>query len=263
MKKILLWALVGAGFVLLAVTGSAAQMAPAVQTEVGPNPALESMSVAELEARGDVLRARLAYQDALTCYRTALRKSPRNAAIYNKAGIAELQLKDMKAAQKDFERALKYDPKLADAYNNLGVVLHVNRSYEAAVAKYAKAIELNPRVAVYHANLGVTWFNQQQIEQSVAEFARALDLDPEILTRPTRGAGENARLATPEERAHYFYILAKLYGARGQTDRCLQCLEKAKEGNYPGIGNVYKDKEFEAVRQDPRLKEIMTKPQAD
>ncbi len=263
MKRVLIWALVCAGFVLLATTGSAAQMAPAVQTEVGPNPSLESMSVAELEARGDVLRARLAYSDALTCYRTALRKDKTNAALYNKAGIAELQLKELKGARKDFERAIKYDRKLADAYNNLGVVFYVNRAYSDAVSRYQKAIELNSTMAVYHANLGAAWFSQQLIDKAIGEFSRAMDLDPEILMRPTRGAGASARLASPEERAHFFYILARLYAGRGQVDNCLQCLEKAKEGNYPGIKDVYKDKEFEAVRQDPRLKEIMTKPQAE
>lgn len=266
MKTVLIWALGCAAFVLLATIGSAAQMPPAgptVQTEVGPSPALESMSVADLEARGDVLRARLAYSDALTCYRTALRKASKNAALYNKAGIAELQLKDLKGAQKDFERAIKYDSKLADAYNNLGVVFYVNRAYNDAVSRYQKAIALDSKIAVYHANLGAAWFTQQQIDKAVAEFSRAMDLDPEILMRPTRGAGASARLASPEERAHFFYILAKLYAGRGQVDNCLQCLEKAKEGNYPGIHDVYKDREFEAMRQDPRLKEIMSKPQAE
>ncbi len=263
MKRVWIWAMVCAAVVLFATAGSAAQMAPQVQTEVGPSPALDSMSVADLEARGDVLRARLAYTDALTCYRTALRKDKKNAALYNKAGIAELQLKEMKAAQKDFERAIKYNRKLADAYNNLGVVFYVNRAYSDAVSRYQRAIELDANMAVYHANLGAAWFSQQQVEKAVTEFARAMDLDPEILMRPTRGAGASARLASPEERAHFFYILAKLYAARGQVDDCLHCLEKAKEGNYPGIHDVYKDKEFEAVRQDPRFKEIMTKPQAE
>ncbi len=266
MKRMLIWAIVCAAFVLLATTGSAAQMppaAPTVQTEVGPSPALDSMSVADLESRGDVLRARLAYGDALTCYRTALRKDKKNAAIYNKAGIAQLQLKELKGAQKDFERAIKYDPKLADAYNNLGVVHYMNRKYSDAVSRYQNAIELNSTMAVYHANLGAAWFSQQLVDKAIGEFSRAMDLDPEILLRPTRGAGASARLASPEERAHFFYILAKLYAGRGQVDNCLHCLEKAKEGNYPGIHDVYKDKEFEAVRQDPRLKEIMTKPQAE
>ena len=263
MKKILFWALVCAAVVLLATTGVAAQTAPTVHTEVGPTRSLESMSVAELEERGDVLRARLAYTDALACYRTGLRKDRNNASLYNKAGIAELQLKDMKRARKDFERAIKHDGKLSAAYNNLGVVLYVSRAYSEAVARYQKAIELDPNSAVYHSNLGAALFSQNQIDKAMAAFSRAMDLDPEILMRPARGAGASAQLATPEERAHYFFVLAKMYGARGQVDQCLQCLEKAKEGNYPGIKDVYKDKELDAVRQDPRLQQIMSKPQAD
>ena len=263
MKRTLFWGIVGAGLVLLVMTTSAGQTTPTMHTEVGPSPSLENLSVPELEARGDVLRARLAYADALTCYRTALRKDRKNAMLYNKAGVAELQMKEMVGAQKDFERAIKYNRNLADAYNNLGVVFYVNRQYPESVTRYEKAIALDPKVAVYHSNLGAVLFTQNQMEKAVAEFSRAMDLDPEILLRPTRGAGTSARLATPEGRAHYFYIVAKLYGARGKVDDCLNCLEKAKEGNYPGIKDVYTDKDFEAVRQDPRLQQIMNKPQAD
>ncbi|HVP41886.1 MAG TPA: tetratricopeptide repeat protein [Terriglobales bacterium] len=260
MKRTLLWALVCAAFVLLAVTGSAAQAGPNMQTEVGPTPPLETLSVAQLEERGDTLRAQRAYADALACYRAALRKDKNNASLYNKAGIAELQLKDMKGAQKDFKRAIKHDSKLSAACNNLGVVLYMRKSYAEAVAQYQKAIALDAMNASYHSNLGTALFSQNQVEKAVTEFARAIELDPEILMRPARGAGASAQLATPEERAHYFFVLAKMYGARGELDRCLQCLEKAKEGNYPHINDVYKDKDFEAVRQNPRLQEIMAKP---
>lgn len=262
MRTRLLWVLVCAGIVLLAVS-AAAQMAPTMQTEVGPSPSLQSMSVAELESRGDVLRARFNYAEALACYRTALRKDKKNAVLYNKAGIAELQLKQMKAAQKDFERALKHRRDYAEAYNNLGVVFYMEKAYLRAVERYRKAIELDPAKAVYHSNLGSAYFSQHLIEKAVEEFSRAVDLDPDILMRPARGAGESARLATADERAHYFFILAKMYGARGDIDKCLQCLEKAKDGNYPALKDVYKDKEFEAVRKDPRLQELMAKPQAN
>lgn len=263
MKRTLLRAILCAAFVLLAVTGSAAQAAPAMQTEVGPTKPLESMSVAELEERGDTLRARLAYTDALACYRAALRKDKKNASLYNKAGIAELQMKDLKSAQKDFKRAIKNDSNHASAYNNLGVVFYMKKSYPEAVTQYQKAIALDATNASYHSNLGTAFFSQNLVEKAMAEFVRAIELDPEILMRPARGAGASAQLATPEERAHYFFVLAKMYGARGDLDRCLQCLEKAKDGNYPRLNDVYKDKEFEAVRQDPRLQQIMAKPQTN
>src|SRR5512135_2661216 len=141
MKTTLIWVLVCAGMVLLAV--SAAAQSPTMQTEVGPSPALDSMSVADLESRGDVLRARFAYADALTCYRTALRKDKKNAVLYNKAGIAELQMKRMKAAQKDFERAVKHNRNYAEAYNNLGVIFYMNKAYVRSVEQYQKAIQLD------------------------------------------------------------------------------------------------------------------------
>jgi len=52
-------------------------------------------------------------------------------------------------------------------------------------------------------------------------------------------------------------VLAKIYAQRNDIDRCLDCLRKAKDENYPGIENVYKDPEFQSLRTDPRLAAVV------
>jgi hypothetical protein len=84
-------------------------------------------------------------------------------------------------------------------------------------------------------------------------------LDPEALNQNSR-AGVTAQISSPEERARYDYMLAKLYARMGDTEQCLRCLKKAKEGGYRNIANVYKDEEFSRLRQDPRLNEIAPQP---
>jgi tetratricopeptide (TPR) repeat protein len=64
-------------------------------------------------------------------------------------------------------------------------------------------------------------------------------------------------MSSPDDRAHFQYVLAKLYAQKGDADRALQCLRRALEDGYKDIENVYKDAEFTELRKDPRFAELM------
>jgi pentatricopeptide repeat protein len=74
--------------------------------------------------------------------------------------------------------------------------------------------------------------------------------------------GITAQIASPEERARYSYMLAKIYAKRGNVDDCLQCLKKAKEQGYRDLANVYRDEEFSRMRENPKLHEVVAPPTA-
>ena len=222
-----------------------------VQIEVSPG-----LSVPELEAKGDMLRQQKAYAEALAYYQAALGREKTNPVLFNKAGIAELQLRQLANARKDFERAIRGDPNYAEAYNNLGVIAYMRRDYKKAIRQYRKALALREDSASFHNNLGATYFAQKKMENAVVEYRRALELDPDILTRSSRG-GVAAQIASPEDRAHYWYVLAKIYARSGDCERCVHCLRKAREEGYRKLQDVNKDPEFAAVRQDPRIVELL------
>ena len=224
-----------------------------------PEPPSAEATTAQLEDKADVLRVRKSYDQALVYYSAALRKDPNNSVLYNKRGIAELQLNNLAAAQKDFQRAIKKNPHYAEAYNNLGVVSYMQRNYKKAIQRYGKALRLREDSASVHGNLGTAWFARRQIDKAMAEYARALELDPDILLRSSSG-GVAARVLSPEDRAYYSYVLAKIYAKRGDVERCLECLRKAKDEGYSHIKDVNKDPEFAIVREDPRFVELMGKP---
>jgi hypothetical protein len=64
-------------------------------------------------------------------------------------------------------------------------------------------------------------------------------------------------MSSPEDRAHYDYVVAKMYARLGITERSLLYLRKAMEEGYKDIGLVYKDNEFAGLRKDPRFTELM------
>jgi tetratricopeptide (TPR) repeat protein len=232
------------------------------QVEVGPpplhrvEPPSPGASAEELERRGDELRVEKNFLDAVDYYQTALKGQPRSASLFNKIGICQLMTQRYKEAKKSFERAIKADLKHADAYNNLGVIYYQAHSYGAAIRHYEKAISLRNDAASYYSNMGAAYFGKKQFEKAILSYSKAVELDPEVFERSSH-AGVMAQLPSPEDRAHYDYVLAKLYARTGVPERSLHYLKKAMEEGYKDIRNVYKDEEFSTLRKDPRFAELM------
>ncbi|HUK86252.1 MAG TPA: tetratricopeptide repeat protein [Terriglobales bacterium] len=258
-SRVVLVLVIAALFLVVAPLAAAQQqpttaMAPPQIRRVEPPPA--DATAAQLEQRGDELRTEKAYVDAIDYYRAALRKEPKSAVLHNKTGIAELQLARYREAKKDFERATKLKNDYAEAYNNLGVVYYIDRDYKKAIKIYQKALALQEATASFHSNLGTAYFERKEIDLAMKEYLRALELDPDIFERLSM-AGVTAHLASPSDRAHYSYILAKMYAQAGNSDRCLLYLRRAKEDGYDKLSDVYKDDVFAQIRKDPRFAELM------
>jgi tetratricopeptide (TPR) repeat protein len=238
------------------------------QLQVGPpplrraEPPAAGASAEQLENRGDQLRTEKNFLDAVDYYQAAMKKSPNNAALFNKIGICQLMLQRYKEAKKSFERAIKADRQHADAYNNLGVIYYQAKNYNKAIKQYEKAIALRDDAASYYSNRGAAYFGKKQFDKAAADYSKSMEIDPDIFERVSR-SGVMAQLASPEDRAHYDYVLAKLYAKMGVPDRSLHYLKKAMEEGYKDIKDVYKDNEFTELRKDPRFAELMAaKPPA-
>ena len=229
------------------------QITPPPQRRAAP-PA-SNASVDELDARGDELRGQKAYLDALDYYRAGIAKKP-SASLYNKAGITELELRRDNDSARDFARAVKLDRQYADAWNNLGVAWYLQQRYAKAIKDYEKAIKLKEDVASFYNNLGAAYYGRKEWEKATVAYGRALQLDPGIFERTSR-TGVTAQLPSPEERARFEYLIAKLYARQGDSDHALQYLRRAMEEGYPGINDVYKDVDFEGLRKDTRFAQLM------
>jgi|SRR5438477_7033332 tetratricopeptide (TPR) repeat protein len=239
-----------------------AQVHSAEQVQVTPPPVRRAeapatdATVKDLEQRGDTLRAEKSYLDALDYYRAALAKDPSNAKLHNKIGIDELQMARFNEARKDFELAIKNDHQFADAYNNLGVIYYLQKKYGKAVKQYEQAIKLRQDSGSFYSNLGAAYFSRKQFEKASLAYNEALRIDPDIFER-TSHTGVQAQMSSPADRAHFYYVLAKLYAKAGIADRSLQYLRRAMEEGYKGIEDVYKDDEFAGLRKDPRFTDLM------
>jgi tetratricopeptide (TPR) repeat protein len=224
-------------------------------------PDMQSMTLAQLETNADVARARKDYSLAIQYFRAALKKDRKNPVLYNKMGLAQLKNNELGAARVSFENAVKRNSKYADAVNNIGAVAYMQKNYGSAAKHFKKAVALEETRPAFHVNLGAAWFSQKKVERALTEYTRALELDPDALKQEAK-VGVTAQIASPEERARYSYMLAKIYAKRGDVDGCLMCLKKAKEDGYRDLANVYKDEEFSTMRGNPRLHDVVPPPVA-
>jgi tetratricopeptide (TPR) repeat protein len=242
----------------------AVPITPPPSRRIEPPP--KDAAATDLEERGDELRAEKAYLDALDYYQAALKKLPSSGSaasmVHNKVGITQFQMSRFEEAKKSYEKAIKLDKSYANAYNNLAVVHYRNKKYGRAIKYYRKAIELQPSAASFHNNLACAYFAKKDFEKAVPEYQKALELDPDVFERRSN-AGIVAQLSSPEDRAHYSYVLAKMYAQAGQFDRSLLYLRRAMEEGYKDVNDALKDGEFAQLRKDPRFNDLMTqRPQA-
>lgn len=249
------------------------------ETAVRParvGPPSPTASAPQLETQADKLRAEKSYGDALDYYRAAIKKAA-TAGLWNKMGITELQLGRHKDAAKSFDRAIKLDPKLSEAYNNRGALYYISgaqrqtvaeragksvpggalRDYRKALSEYQKALAIREENASFHSNLGTAYFALREFTAAINQYVRAMQIDPDIFEHRSQ-TGIAAHMSSPEDRAFYSFVLARIYAKAGDLDHSLEYLRKAMEDGYKGIDAVYKDQEFAMLRKDPRFAELMS-----
>ncbi len=228
--------------------------APATQLTPPPIPD-GSASAAVLEEQGDELRADKRYLDSIDYYNVALRKQP-SALLWNKEGMSYLLLQRPDKAAKCFDHAIKMDKHAAEGYNNRGYVEQMKKKYDKAISYYKKAIAIRPDDAVFYYNMGSSYFGNHDYADAAKQYKEAFRLDPTIFARVSR-TGIMAQATSPEDRAAFSFMVAKMYAQAGDVDHSLEYLRKAMEDGYKHINDVYKDSEFASMRTDKRFEELM------
>jgi tetratricopeptide (TPR) repeat protein len=224
-------------------------------TPPAPLVSLTSSSPQELERQGDQLRAQKRYLDAIDYYDAAIAQQP-TALLWNKKGITLLFLTHNKDAEKNFQQALKLDKNSAEALNNLGFVEQMQKNYGKAIRYYNKALVARPNSATFHYNLGAAYFAKHDFDKATQQYRTAYQLDPEIFQRVSK-VGIMAQSSSPEDRAAFSFMVARMYAQAGDFEHSLQYLRKAMEDGYKGIDKVYTDSEFASLRTDPRFADLM------
>ncbi|MGA3081499.1 MAG: tetratricopeptide repeat protein [Terracidiphilus sp.] len=233
---------------------SAAPFATAASSADAPKS--DKMQAAKIaEQKGDLALAHSSFELAAAYYGTAVRVNRLNATLYNKLGIAQLQLNERGMARRSFQQALKCDPQSNAAVNNLGAVALRDKKFKLAVDYFKQALAMDESAASTHVNLAEAWIGLGEMDRAMTEYARALDLDADVFA--DNEGGSLIQLDSPAQRARVDYLIAKSYIKRGNLDGALDYLGRAKELHLPNLAKVYTDPDFTVLWKDPRLAKIV------
>jgi tetratricopeptide (TPR) repeat protein len=248
-------------YVVSLLASLAFQAAPARPVEVAdglvpPSPRTVAANNPNLsdETRGDIMMARKMYREAIDFYKLGAEK---NAVLANKAGIAYHQLGDLDNAKKYYERAIKLDKNYAEAINNLGTVHYAKKSYNNAIRQYQKALAIEPGSASVWSNMGTAYFARKKYDEAFQCYAYALTLDPEVFER--RGTnGVLLQERSIEEKAQYYYMLARTYAQAGIAERALQYMRFALENGFKDRKLFSEAPEFAFLKDSPEFQQLLT-----
>ncbi len=212
------------------------------------------------EELGDVYMARKMYREAIDSYKdgeTQAKTNDRKAILADKVGIAWHQLGDLSAALKYYQRAVKYDSKYGDAINNVGTIYYSQKRYGRAITQYRRALLLNPEAAAVWSNLGTAYYARKRFPEMADAYAKAISIDPAVF-EARNVPGTQMQDRGVEDKARYHFEMAKVYAKSGKADLALQYLRKALEEGFKDKEKIAKEPEFEAMRETPEFKELMT-----
>jgi tetratricopeptide (TPR) repeat protein len=237
MMSFVSWLALGAGLAFQAPPTrptTADGFRPSAVSQPAPaNPALTP------ELRGDIMMARKMFREAIDYYKPEAEKS---AVLANKTGIAYHQLQDLNNAEKYYRKAVKLKANYPEAINNLGTVYYAKKSYRRAVNQYRSALRISPTSASVMSNLGTAYFARRQYDEAMKAYEQAVALDPDIF----------------EERAGYYYLLAKTCAKAGMTDRTLQYIRKALENGFKERDKFKAEPEFSTLQDNLEFQKILT-----
>jgi tetratricopeptide (TPR) repeat protein len=226
--------------------GSYAQQPPVRAMEETPQFALSP------EMQGDIMMAHQRYIAALDAYRQGPEDS---AVLWNKMGIANHHMFNLKDAQKDYEKALKLNPSYPEALNNLGAVYYGQKLYHDAERSYKKALKLSPKSAMFYSNLGTAYLAESKYKKGAECYRTALALDPNVFESDP--AARIAETGPTHEIATLNYLLAKTYAQAGRKTEALLYLRKAIDEGFNDRKKLLEDKEFAILRDVPEYQQMI------
>jgi tetratricopeptide (TPR) repeat protein len=219
----------------------------------GTPPTTLPATQATAEQLGDALMAHQRYQAAIEAYKKA---PPTDAVVWNKMGIAYQLMFNLTDAMHCYRTSDKFSPKNSNVLNNLGTVYDALKQYHTAEKMYRKALKVDPNSALIRKNLGTNLMSQHKYEKGWEEYKVALKIDPLIFDNTSRPRVENP--ASVNDRGAMNYYLAKGCVRAGMPERAIQYLRMALNEGYASPKKIIADNEFAILHGLPEFEELLS-----
>jgi TolB-like protein/Tfp pilus assembly protein PilF len=172
-------------------------------------------------------------------------------------------------AAAEVRRALELDPINGLFHSLYGVVLSFERRFDEAIAQYDIALAMNPKDALALGNLVAARHHRGEHAQALEALKRyAGEVGyREVTTLLARTPADLGYRQTMQRAAEALAVRSRttfvlpwdligLYAYAGDTERCLEWLERAYQGRDPNMPYLWYP-DFDGVRSDPRFQDLL------
>jgi len=214
-----------------------------------------------LRARADIqLSFDFDWKGASETLRTALTLAPADPALLIAAGNLATARGDAERGITLYRQAVALDRVNPQALSFLAFNLALTGQFAEARAEYARVVELNPAAPWAHAGLGLASLIKGRFEEAAVAAQDDAGEWAQLLIVACARWGEkripesDAALAQLTETFAdtAAYQIAEVHAYRGEKDRALEWLERARRQRDGGLAGMRRDPLLANLKEDPR-----------
>lgn len=195
------------------------------------------------------------YESAIKDFKNAISLKPDSERAHNFLGIAYFMEKSFKLAEDEFKKAISLNSYYSPAYSNLGNVYLKLNQWEKAEDSYKKAMELSPDSPSPYYSLGNMLLSLGRFEEGVSYLMKGFQIDPNFMEKEATLKTELTELTTNAGELYFAY--SKLFASAGDVEKTIEYLERAKKSGFNEWFRILKEKEFEKVRDNPKIRKFI------
>ncbi|HEV3262468.1 MAG TPA: tetratricopeptide repeat protein, partial [Gemmataceae bacterium] len=200
-------------------------------------------------AAGRAALAAKDYDQAITCFDTALQLTPKESALYIERATAFEGKKQYDRAIKDLTEVIRLAPGGIEGYIRRGHAYAAKKDFNRAIADHTQAIQLDPKMSDGHTARGSDYEDMKDYEHAIADYSEAVRLNQEdveaynslawLWSTCPKADQRNGKLAveyalyvcklTEWKESNFMDTLAATYAEVGQFDAAVRWQTKALE----------------------------------
>ncbi|HWR97847.1 MAG TPA: tetratricopeptide repeat protein [Candidatus Methanoperedens sp.] len=159
---------------------------------------------------GALLEGQNRLEEALACYRAALRTAPEYGGLYTNLGTVLSKLDRRDEALRAFDEALRKGANRARTLTKLGGVLFDSDRADQAIPLFAEALTLDPESTGALGGYGDALASLGRYDEAVIQYEKALALDPSLSASRLNLGNSLAALGRLEQAQREYETLLRL-----------------------------------------------------
>lgn len=213
--------------------------------------------------------------EAETAYRRAIQLKSEDAEVYRNYGMLLSARNRPEEAEVNYKKAIELNPDDPFLYNSYGILLAAQSRFADAENAYKKSIALSTANGLVFSNYGNLLARQNRFEEAEINYKKALELIPNDANLYNNYGNLLEGLARlPEAEAIYkkaievnpnyfraYYYIASIKARQNLPAESIEWLGKALEKGYTNFESIHKNAAFDALREVPEFKALLSRYQ--